>query len=261
MTTRITISGIACQASIGVFAWEKHVRQQLLIDLELEVLAPRAQLTDELTDTVDYKELTTQIIELCRSGHFGLLERLAEELAQVVFAFDQRIVALELTLHKPGALRHAGNVSLTINRQRHQVVIGIGSNIEPEARVEEAVKRLEREFGALVQTDRLTTSAVARPQDADFINTAVLLRTTLDETVLLRRLKHIEYEMGRECGAADAYAPRIIDLDLVLFNDRVVDADLFVRDFLQILVSQLAPGLLEHLYTLYSHTPEQNGDG
>ena len=248
----IALQGITCQASIGIFDWEKAVLQQLEIDIRLEALVPRAPYSDNLDDTVDYKALTALVITVCQSQHYGLLERLIDRLGAEILAFDDRIVSVDLTLHKKGAVRHARNVSVACTKHRHQVIIGIGSNLEPQKHVKEAIDWLKSEFELAQTSAWLTTKAIARPRDPDYINTAVLIRTGLEKETLVRRLKHIEYEMGREYTSNDAYAPRIIDLDLMLYNDRIIDADLCARDFLQTLIEQLSPGMSNYLADLYA---------
>ena len=248
MTNRIALTGIACKASVGVLEWEKKFRQEVLVDLALEVLIPKAKETDNLEDTVDYHALANRVIAVCQRGHYGLLERLAEELASAAIDFDGRIVGLELSVHKPGALEQVRNVSVRLRKNNNLVIVGIGSNKEADKHVGQAIKYLKDEFSPLAEAEWITTKAVARPAEPDYINTAVLVRTALSKTVLMRRLAHIEYAIDQQRVNDGTKA---IDLDLLIFNDQIVDADLFARTYLQQLVRQLSPDLDGYLRALY----------
>jgi len=82
----------------------------------------------------------------------------------------------------------------------------------------------------------------------DFLNAAALIETTLDPETVRDRLRQIEADLGR-IRQADRYAPRTIDLDLVLFDDRLVntppmripDPDLLERSYLAVTISELDP--------------------
>ena len=111
-----------------------------------------------------------------------------------------------------------------------------------------ALARL-KDAGSIVAVSRAFQSAASGPAgQPDFVNAAVLLETELTPETLRARLRHIEAELGR-VRVADRYAPRSIDLDLVLY-DRVVmdtaeltlpDPDLLVRPYLAATVAELDP--------------------
>ena len=133
---------------------------------------------------------------------------------------------------------------------RNQAVIGLGSNIEPEKYIPLARQALKDEFGLIASASDLRTQAVARPEDSDFINSAVLIQTSISRESLVRRLKHIEWEVGRK-KSRDSYAARIIDLDLLLWNQELEDADILSRVFLQDSIEELLPGILQQLSQYY----------
>jgi 2-amino-4-hydroxy-6-hydroxymethyldihydropteridine diphosphokinase len=98
---------------------------------------------------------------------------------------------------------------------RSRAFIGIGSNVEPEKNVRRAVQGL----AGLGEVSRLSTLYRTRaigPAAPDFINGVALLRTNLDRDELAQALADLEASLGRERAAA-RYAPRVIDLDLLLF--------------------------------------------
>lgn len=100
-----------------------------------------------------------------------------------------------------------------------EVFVGIGSNVEPEQRVRQAVKLLRERFGAIRFSPVYRNAAVGFEGD-DFLNLVAAFETGLEVTPLNAALDEIEFACGRERGAA-RFAPRTMDLDLLLYGDRV----------------------------------------
>ena len=127
-------------------------------------------------------------------------------------------------------------------------VVAIGSNIQPQRYAAEALQRLGQAAKVLALAGPLTTKALgpdgqADPAQPDYVNLGVVLETQHDQEGLRRRLHQIEQAMGRE-RTADKFAPRTIDLDIVVWNGKVCDQDVWQRDFLRQLVEQLCPEAL-----------------
>src|SRR5690554_4452876 len=120
----------------------------------------------------------------------------------------------------------------------NEVVVGMGSNIAPEQNVEQALVFLRKQFEVLAVSALERTAPIGIKEQADFLNGAVLLRTDMNLSELEPWLKQLEDEMGRDRTVA-RFGPRVIDLDVVVWNGRVVDPDFFKRDFLQRAVAQL----------------------
>ena len=100
-----------------------------------------------------------------------------------------------------------------------EVFVGIGSNVEPERRVLQSVKLLRERFGMIRLSPVYRNAAVGFEGD-DFLNMVVAFGTDLEVTQLNAALHEIELACGRERGAA-RFAPRTMDLDLLLYGDRV----------------------------------------
>ncbi|HEV2212598.1 MAG TPA: 2-amino-4-hydroxy-6-hydroxymethyldihydropteridine diphosphokinase, partial [Gammaproteobacteria bacterium] len=100
-----------------------------------------------------------------------------------------------------------------------EAFVGIGSNVEPERRVRQAVKLLRERFGAIRLSPVYRNAAVGFEGD-DFLNLVVAFGTELEVTPLNATLDEIELACGRERGAA-CFAPRTMDLDLLLYGDCV----------------------------------------
>ena len=126
--------------------------------------------------------------------------------------------------------------------KEHQVYIGIGSNISPEANVRRAIALLRKE----VNVEAISTiweSPPAGGSGPNFLNAAILIRTVLDEEDLRNQvLRRIESQLGR-IRTADQNAPRTIDLDILIFNGRVVDEEIWLRAYLAQPLSELVPDL------------------
>ena len=121
-------------------------------------------------------------------------------------------------------------------------VVSVGTNIEPEKNVEAARKLVSDEHELLDCSEFIHTSPIGRPDQPDFLNGAFLVRTGMDRAQFRDSLKAIVYRLGRRRGA-DKFAARQIDLDIVVWNGRVVDLDYHKRDFIRNACRQLLPEL------------------
>ena len=113
----VLIESYEVEASIGVFDWERKVRQRLVFDLELKGDFSAASISDDLADAVDYAAVCRVIDELIEVRHYKLLESLAEQIAQSLLkAFPVRDLVLRIS--KPGAIGRAARVAVQITRSR-----------------------------------------------------------------------------------------------------------------------------------------------
>ena len=87
----IYIKDLRVQAIIGIFGWEREVRQEVSIDLEMAFDCKRAAKTDAIEDTIDYKKITKGIIKFVEESEFQLQETLAESIALSI-AFDGIVI-------------------------------------------------------------------------------------------------------------------------------------------------------------------------
>lgn len=111
-------------------------------------------------------------------------------------------------------------------------IIGIGSNIHPYENIYDAVKILEEKFEVVYCSSFARTTPVGISNQPDFLNGALLLHTILDEEDMRTYLKKIEDSLGRD-RSQPKFGPRIIDLDLVMWNGKIVDPDYYNREFLK----------------------------
>lgn len=120
----------------------------------------------------------------------------------------------------------------------HQAVISLGSNIDPETHVQRALKGLESIGLILKKSSFIYTEPLLYEDQSKFLNGAILLETKLERDQLRQQLKNLEAELGR-VHTANKNGPRTIDLDIIIFDGKIVDDDYYKRDFLQKMVAEL----------------------
>lgn len=115
MNDHIFIEQLQLPARIGVYEHEKDATQEILLDIQLGFNLRPAATSDKLIDTLDYAQLCQQLAERCLQQHTELVEKLAEDLAQLCLA-DQRVTWVTLKLGKPHAIQSANSVGVQITR-------------------------------------------------------------------------------------------------------------------------------------------------
>jgi D-erythro-7,8-dihydroneopterin triphosphate epimerase len=115
---RIIIKDLLVRGIVGIKPDERKNRQDILVNVVMWADTKPAAASDNITDAVNYRTIAKAIINHIENGEPQLVERLAAELVQICFASDPRLKAVELTLEKPGALRFARSVGITIYRER-----------------------------------------------------------------------------------------------------------------------------------------------
>ncbi|MGI9333601.1 MAG: dihydroneopterin aldolase [Gammaproteobacteria bacterium] len=111
----IFISDIRAETVIGVYDWEREIRQQVVMDLELGGDCARAAQTDAVEDTLDYKAISKRVSGFVEESSFKLVETLADRTAEMVMR-EFGVQWLRLRLNKKGALRGASDVGVIIER-------------------------------------------------------------------------------------------------------------------------------------------------
>lgn len=111
----IFLKDLRIETVIGIFDWERKVRQTVSLDLEMATDIRKAAVTDSIDQTLDYKSVAKRLIGFVEASEYGLVETLAEETARIVVTeFD--VPWVRVTLHKPGAIRGARDVGVMIER-------------------------------------------------------------------------------------------------------------------------------------------------
>ena len=114
---RIFLRGLTAECVIGFIDWERRVKQTVVVDLELPVDCRQAAVTDDVTDTVDYKKVSKRVLAFIEASEFKLVETLAQRLAMLILE-EFSIEWIRLSINKPGAIRNSRDVGVSIERTR-----------------------------------------------------------------------------------------------------------------------------------------------
>lgn len=115
---RIHIKDLSIPGIIGINADERVNKQDVLVNATLWVDTHQAAVSDDIADAANYRTITKALIAHVEQGAPMLVERLVQELADICLAMEPLVQEVEMTVEKPGALRHARSVGITIRRSR-----------------------------------------------------------------------------------------------------------------------------------------------
>ncbi|MEE8573793.1 MAG: dihydroneopterin aldolase [Thermodesulfobacteriota bacterium] len=113
----IRIKNLRLRAIIGCNDWEREKKQDITINITIDADGATAARSDELADSVDYREITKRVTSEVEKTSFKLLERLADFILAIVME-DGRVVAATVEIDKPHALRFADSVSVESSAKR-----------------------------------------------------------------------------------------------------------------------------------------------
>ncbi len=116
---RIFIEGLSFYCIIGINDWERVARQVIEIDITLYADLSTAAKSDDVNDTINYRDVSRKIRDFVENSTFGLVEKLADGVASLCLE-DKRVQKVDVMLRKPGALRLGRSVGLDITRTRSE---------------------------------------------------------------------------------------------------------------------------------------------
>lgn len=111
----VYIRDLKVKTTVGIFDWERSIRQEVRIDLEMGTDIRAAADSDCIDHTLDYKTVAKRVITLVENNERELVEAMAEDIARMVMD-EFPVPWLRLTLGKPGAVRGAREVGVSIER-------------------------------------------------------------------------------------------------------------------------------------------------
>ncbi len=111
----IYITDLKVDTTIGVYAWERAIKQPLRFDLEMQFDIRKAAASDDVADALDYSAVSQRITEFVEQSDFQLIETLAEKVAAIVLD-EFNATKVKLKLSKAGAVKNAKDVGLVIVR-------------------------------------------------------------------------------------------------------------------------------------------------
>ncbi len=112
---KIFITALTAEAVIGIYDWEREVKQRLEVDLEIWKDLQAAAGSDAIEDTLNYKAVAKRVLAFVEASRYRLVEALAGEIARIVLE-EFKVVRVRVTVHKPGAIRHSRDVGVVIER-------------------------------------------------------------------------------------------------------------------------------------------------
>ena len=257
----ISLRDIEVYAYHGVMEEEKWRGQYFYIDVDMRCDISKAGRTDDLEETINYAEVTEDIVSFMKDNRFDLIESCAEGLARMLLSKHAKIHSLRLTVKKPHApIPHRfGNASVTVERGRHTAFLALGSNMgDKRAFLDGAVGALEAssDVRVLKVSSFIETEPYGGVEQDDFLNGAVMIETILDPFALLDLCHKIEQAADRKREVR--WGPRTLDVDILLYDDLILrhedliipHADMANRDFVLGPMAEIAPGWVHPVYHL-----------
>jgi len=117
---KIFIHALKTEAIVGIFDWERQVKQTVLIDAEFSADIRRAALSDSIDDTLNYKRVAKRLLAFVEASQFHLVETLAEHIAMLILE-EFSVAWVRVVLSKPGAIRSSRDVGVMLERDREDL--------------------------------------------------------------------------------------------------------------------------------------------
>ncbi len=102
---------------VGIYDWERRLRQHVILDIEMATDIARAAKSDKIEDTLDYKAVAKRVAQFVHDAEFGLVETLAEKVAGLILE-EFQVPWVKIILNKPGAVSGTKSVGVVIERGR-----------------------------------------------------------------------------------------------------------------------------------------------
>lgn len=119
----IFLSGLTTECIIGIWDWERRVKQKVVIDLEMAADIRRAAASDSIDDTLDYKRVSKRLLQFVADSQYQLVETLTERIAEIVVT-EFEVPWVRVRLNKQGAIRGSRDVGILVERRREDFAAG-----------------------------------------------------------------------------------------------------------------------------------------
>lgn len=117
LTDTIFLHDLRVDTIVGIWDWERKIRQTVSIDLEMGADIRRAAASDDIEDTLNYKKVAKRVQQFVSESEFQLVETMAEKIAGVILA-EFEVPWIQVRVNKPGAIRGARDVGVLIRREK-----------------------------------------------------------------------------------------------------------------------------------------------
>lgn len=112
---KIFIHALKTEAIVGIFDWERQVKQTVVMDIEFRADIRKAALSDSIDDTLNYKRVAKRVLAFVEESSFHLVETLAESVAMLILE-EFGLSWVSIALSKPGAIRSSRDVGVMLER-------------------------------------------------------------------------------------------------------------------------------------------------
>jgi 7,8-dihydroneopterin aldolase/epimerase/oxygenase len=113
---KIFLSALSVECVVGIWEWERRVKQTVIIDIEMAADIRKAASSDKIEDTIDYKKVSKRLLAFVGESQYQLVETLTERIAQVIIT-EFGVTWVKVRVNKRGALRGARDVGIEIERR------------------------------------------------------------------------------------------------------------------------------------------------
>lgn len=130
-----------------------------------------------------------------------------------------------------------------MSNEGHLVYLGLGSNIQPDLYLPKAIRYLQHML-EVVQVSSIWQTPAVGMEGPDFLNVVIEVRTELNPEEIKKQVtQKIENELGR-VRTEDKFAPRTIDIDLLIYDNQVLDEEIWDHAHLAVPLAELIPDLV-----------------
>ncbi len=112
---KIFLTGLKTECIVGIWDWERRVKQTVVVDLEMGTDVRRAAATDRIEDAVDYKKVAKRLLAFIETSEFQLVETLTERIAELIVR-EFSVPWVRVRLNKQGAIRGSRDVGIVVER-------------------------------------------------------------------------------------------------------------------------------------------------
>lgn len=249
---KIEIKNLEIFANHGVFPEENILGQKFVISATLYTNTRKAGLTDELTASIHYGEVSHMITKFTKEHTYKLLEALAENLCQMLLQELPLLKMITLRVEKPWAPvgLPLETVAVETTRGWHTAYVAFGSNLGDKKKfLDDGIQGLRTTPSCEVEavSEYLVTEPYGDVEQDEFLNGVLKLRTLLTPEELLDRLHELEAAANRE--RIIHWGPRTLDLDILFYDNEIIDTpdlhiphiDMENRDFVLKPMDEIAP--------------------
>lgn len=115
LSDTVIIEGLEAKAIIGIYDWEREIKQLVRLDIEMAWDIAKPAASDCIDDTINYKAVAKRLTSFIEASSYGLIETMAEQCASIIMQ-EFSVPWVRLKISKPGAVRGSENVAIRIER-------------------------------------------------------------------------------------------------------------------------------------------------